>query len=340
MRILIIRSWGRTAFELGEYCKNAFEEIGHAASLFDYNDERISSRFSFLGNIEKTFAQRNLLRKISNFKPNLILVIKGDRVPLAIIHKIKDEFKIPVANYWIDDPYYIDISQKISSFYDYFFTNDPECVQIHKKSGCRHAKFLSFGCLPELHKKINLSEGDYKQYASDICFAGTVSEGRMKILEALGDFNLKIWSPPIVSLLGKEYKIEKKEIARTLPIYKKFKGHAVWARNLIKAYNASKIVLNIHSPQPVPIMRDFEVTGCGAFLLTDHARELKSVFKLGKEIVCYRNIDELKNKIEFYLSHPQKREEIARQGQKRSYKCHTYAIRMQELISFIEKMES
>jgi spore maturation protein CgeB len=335
MKILIIRPWGKTTLELGGFCRNAFAKIGHNAELFTYNDERISSRLPFFANIEGAFVKRSLVKKISEFKPRLLLVIKGDNIPLEIIYKIKEKFKIPVANYWIDDPNSIEFSRKISPSYDFFFTNDPELVQVHKESGCPHVGFLSFGCLPDLHRKIQLSEEEYKKYSSDICFAGTVSEGRIKVLEALSDFNLKVWSPRFVFSFEEKYRIEKSKLPSSSPLYTKFTGRSVWNEELVKVYNCSKIVLNIHSPQPVPIMRDFEVTGCGAFLLTDYARSLETMFKPGEEIVCYESIKDMKDKVKFYLSHPQKREEIARKGYLRAYRDHTYTSRMKELISFI-----
>ena len=128
MKILIVRSWGRTVFELGGYCKKSFAEIGHNPDLFTYNDERISSRLPFLRNIERGIVKKSLIKKISDFRPQLVLVVKGDRIPLELIREIKEKFKIPVANYWIDAPDSIDISQKISPALDYFFTNDPETV--------------------------------------------------------------------------------------------------------------------------------------------------------------------------------------------------------------------
>jgi len=178
MKIFIIRPWGKTAWELGGFCNDALVEIGHEAELFTYNDERISSRLPFLGNKERSLVKKGLMKKISSFSPQLILVIKGDRIPLEFIHEIKEKFNIPVANYWIDDPYSIEVSRKISPAYDYFFTNDPELVQVHKRLGCPHVGFLSFGYVPDLHKNIQLTLKEYKKYGSDICFAGTVSEGR------------------------------------------------------------------------------------------------------------------------------------------------------------------
>jgi spore maturation protein CgeB len=340
MKILIVSSWGKTAFELGRYCKSAFAEIGHNADLFTYNDERISSRLPFLRNVERALVGKALIKKISDFKPQLVLVIKGDRIPLELIHEIKGKFKIPVANYWIDDPDSIDVSKKISPNYDYFFTNDPDAVQVHKGSGCPHVRFLSFGFLPDLHKKIQLSQEEYEKYGSDICFAGSISEGRIKVLEELSNFNLKIWSPRYIYSFKEEYQIEKNKLPSSSPLYSKFTDRAVWDEELVKVYNASKIVLNIHSPQTVPIMRDFEVTGCGAFLMTDDARSLETMFNPGEEIICYKNIKELKGLVKFYLSHSPEREEIARKGNLRAQRDHTYARRMEELISFIGKEET
>jgi len=267
----------------------------------------------------------------------MLLVIKGDRIPTRTIQKIRNKFKIIVVNYWIDDPFSIEVSRQISSSYDYFFTNDPDCVRIHQKSGCSKAEFISFGSAPHLHRKIKLSTRDYEKYHSDICFAGTVTEKRLEVLEGLSDFDLKVWSPrKTLSLMG-NFSFKEKKLPFSSGLYHKFTDRAVWGRELVKVYNASKIVINIHSPQPVPIMRDFEVTACGAFLLTDRARYLERMFINKKEIVIYRNINDLRDQVKYYLENVDKRQAIASKGLKRTSKDHTYSNRMKELISFIEK---
>ena len=337
MRIMIVSPWGKTAFELGGFCKHGLGELGHAVELFLYNDERISSRIPSFANIERGLTEKALLRKIARFRPKLILVIKGDRIPLKVIRGIKENFDVEIANYWIDDPYAIEVSQKISPFYDYFFTNDPDCVQIHKHAGCAHVEFLSFGHFPGLHSKVELSQKEYETYGSDVCFAGTVSEERLKVLEALSDLDLRVWSPRHVVTFRKEYQIDKNILRPSSPLYDRFMNRSVWGEELVKVYNASKIVLNIHSPQSVPIMRDFEVTGCGSFLLTDDARSLAAMFEPGEEIICWRKLEELREMVAFYLSHPEERKEIARRGEIRANQDHTYTKRMGELVSFIEE---
>lgn len=335
MKILIVRPWGRTAFELAGFCKNALQDLGHNAYLFTYNDERISSRISLFAPMERALIKKALLNRIIKFRPELVLVIKGDRIPPEIILQIRKEFKIPLANYWIDDPYRIEISRKISPLYDYFFTNDNDSIRIHKDAGCPRVGFLTFGFDPRVHKKIPLSKEEAKLYGSDICFSGTVSTGRTEFLESLADFDIKIWAKPYVYHLAGDYKTTKKPILPNSPLYDKFTKKAVWGAELAKVYNAAKIVLNIHSPQGCPIMRDFEATGCGAFLLTDYVKGLADSFKIGEEIVCYTHVNELREAIRFYLKQPEQRNAIAQRGQKRACSAHTYVQRMQELISFI-----
>jgi spore maturation protein CgeB len=71
--------------------------------------------------------------------------------------------------------------------------------------------------------------------------------------------------------------------------------------------------------------------------MTDYARGLETMFNPGEEIICYKNTEELKDLVKFYLSHAEEREEIARKGNLRAHRDHSYAKRMEELISFIEK---
>lgn len=49
-------------------------------------------------------------------------------------------------------------------------------------------------------------------------------------------------------------------------------------------------------------MRIFEVTGCGAFLLTEHYDNLADYFEIGKEIETFRDARELLEKVRYYLA--------------------------------------
>ena len=53
------------------------------------------------------------------------------------------------------------------------------------------------------------------------------------------------------------------------------------------------------------------------------------------ELATFGSMDELQEKIVHFLAHPEKREAIARRGQQRVLREHTYAARMQTLLDFV-----
>jgi spore maturation protein CgeB len=81
--------------------------------------------------------------------------------------------------------------------------------------------------------------------------------------------------------------------------------------------------------------RTFEIAACGAFQLVDYRSELPDVFTPGEEIVCFRDLEELRNQIGYYLEHPDERRRIAEKARSRVLKEHTYQARMETMLSFI-----
>jgi spore maturation protein CgeB len=83
-------------------------------------------------------------------------------------------------------------------------------------------------------------------------------------------------------------------------------------------------------------MRLYEATGCGALLITDAKRNLDDHFRVGAEVVAYRDEEEAVALVEQYLDDDEARERIARAGQQRTLYEHTYAQRMRELVPILE----
>ncbi|MGB5443609.1 MAG: glycosyltransferase [Gammaproteobacteria bacterium] len=93
-------------------------------------------------------------------------------------------------------------------------------------------------------------------------------------------------------------------------------------------YAASRINLNITSMQfdHAVINRVIDIASCGGFLLTDWKSDLRKLTTVCDEI-SYRSIDELNEKIEYYLTHERERLEIATQlHEDISSKCNYAAI--------------
>jgi len=352
MKILIvIQTASEVCRILADYFIESLKELRIQTSFFEYipDDTNISIKKKtslLLTSILSTETNNNfsygdthsLEKHIRRLKPDIMLAIKADKLPCDFLHYLKKSIpSLIIANYWIDDPHYFDISSKISPLYDFFFTNSPSCVSKHKLAGSSNPAYLSFGCMPKIHNNnIPLSPSEKHKHSCDICFAGTLDITRLRVLESIADLNLKVYSEHYYNQFEQGGVIKKIPIPTSSPIYAKITGYRLWGKELVKAYNCSKIAINIHSPQNAPIMRDYETTACGTMLLTDNAEGLEDKFKIGNEIVCFSSEKELKKIALEYLANETKRKEIAINGMKRSHTEHTYLNRVQEMLSFIQ----
>ncbi len=85
------------------------------------------------------------------------------------------------------------------------------------------------------------------------------------------------------------------------------------------------------------ILRHFEVTGYGGFLLTYPTPELSSFFVIGKECEVFHDEYDLLDKVRYYQEHPKERREIAAAGQRRTISEHLYSHRITRLVQMLRE---
>ncbi len=106
--------------------------------------------------------------------------------------------------------------------------------------------------------------------------------------------------------------------------------------DMVNAINSYKIHLNCNISNDINY-RTFETTGCGTFLLTNYTPGLEKIFDIGKEIVIYNDLNDLDNKVKYYIENDEEREKIAKAGYERSKRDHTYFERSKFIIEVIKK---
>ncbi len=114
----------------------------------------------------------------------------------------------------------------------------------------------------------------------------------------------------------------------------------VWGLNMYRALARSRITVNRHinvAENNANNMRLYEATGVGALLLTDRKDNLGELFEVGKEVVVYSSAKEAAELIRYYLAHPDEAQAIARAGQVRTLREHTYRHRMEELAPILQR---
>ena len=104
-----------------------------------------------------------------------------------------------------------------------------------------------------------------------------------------------------------------------------------------KVFYASKINLNI-TMRPIETglsLRVWDVLGCGGFLLTNYQAEIPEYFEIGRDLETYESMEELEQKVQYYLTHEEERLEIAINGYEKTARLHTYEIRIAEMIRIL-----
>jgi spore maturation protein CgeB len=109
---------------------------------------------------------------------------------------------------------------------------------------------------------------------------------------------------------------------------------------LPKVFRASKINLNFTIPNiksGIPL-RVWDVLGAKGFLLTNYQAEIPLYFKEGEDLVCFDGVEDLKEKVGYYLTHEEERCKIAENGYRKVKEHHTYIERIRYILSVLEEV--
>lgn len=106
-----------------------------------------------------------------------------------------------------------------------------------------------------------------------------------------------------------------------------------------KVFQASRINLNM-TMRPIETglsQRVWDVLACGGFLLTNYQAEIPDYFEIGKDLETYTSMEELEEKVQYYLTHEEERMEIAINGYEKTAASHTYEMRLAQMIKILSE---
>jgi len=319
-------------------CIENLIKMGYEVDFFDswnspiWNAKIFSSIIGKISKLSKPLIEkaqnkinRDLLDKVEKSKPDFVLVLKGKTINLNSIKKIR-ELGIKTINWFPDATTNWNSIEFLAPIYDYFFTYDPYILARLKKKGLNNCYYLPFSA--DLEKDSGFPS--VKNFQYDISFIGSYEPGlydaRVDYLSELADLDLHIWG--------------NKNWLKT-PLKKFYHGWIKDDKEMAEIYRKSKIVINIDQQIPEEVglnLRPFEVTAAGTFLLNDPIK--KDIFRLfedGEEVVVFKNKEDLREKVNYYLIHDQEREKIAQAGFKRTKKEHTYLDRFEQMFNIVSQ---
>lgn len=267
---------------------------------------------------------KRLIVSASKHELDLILVFAPTMYNNACIEQIKKEQpKTIIASVFADHLANFGRMYNLRAPYDFCFYKDRYIVdKLRAKLGL-NAFYLPQCFDPNIHKCNDLSEEDIAKYGCDITTAGNMYYYKAMMLENLSEYNIKIWGN-FASWIRS-------------PIKKMWTKQYVAGEQKAKAFRAAKICINNNHYAEINGVnkRTFEICGCGGFQLTDDSEGLKDVFIADNEVAVFTDIKDLKEKVAYYLNHPEERQKIALAGYKRAINEHTFEHRIKSMFKIM-----
>lgn len=212
----------------------------------------------------------------------------------------------------------------MNSCYDGLFFKDPYIIKALFKVPTSPIYYMPECFNPKKHRfDGTVIESKYK---CDITTAGNAHSWRVAFYNHLSQYNVKIWGPRAPIWMPKQ------------AIENKFQSHLVYNEEKAKAFLGAKIVVNnlLYGEIWGLNVRTFEAAGIGAFQMVDWRAGLSQLFEDGKEIVSFNSLDDMHQKIDYYLQNPELRDEIAKAGKVRALREHTYELRLKLILETLD----
>lgn len=325
-----------------EYVERAILQLGYELETYDYRQHivpyRISDKLPILYRWDMNRLNSGLIKLVHYFKPDIFLANWGGTFYPKTITEIRKRFNTITINWLSDFPGetgVLETALKVVPAYDFFFAQSTDALEVHKKYGNKYGMWLNAACDPNIHRPLELTDGEKEKYGHDICFVGSMYPERAELFETLTDFDIGIWGPGW------------SRIDSASALKKHIKGGIVTPDIWVKIYNASKIVINYMGHYGLNIEADkitqasprvFETMSCGSFQMVDAKKDITALFNSGEHLVCFNKICEAKELIKEYLGNHQKRKEIAIKGRNEVLAKHTWAHRIEEMLKAIGKL--
>jgi len=270
--------------------------------------------------------ERRLLNRAERFDPDLVLVIMGNQLSPKTVARLRQRVKSPIICWCQDHLGTLGRQYLLGAEYDAVFLKDRYMQDLFSNmvKGTPFI-YLPEACNPRVHRPLELTPEDRTRYGCEVMVFGSLYYYRQAILQQLGEFELKRWGNAPGWMVNR---LQKSHVGSDIVLDEK-----------VKAVRAAQIALNPFHYAEVNSLncRAFELAGCGAFQLISHKPVLSEHFTPGVDLDSFRSVDDLIDKIRHYLRHPEQAADMARMGQVRAHREHTYEVRLRQILRVVLK---
>ncbi len=303
--------------------------MGHTIYHFeDRSDNRF--RNQFFRKIKYVFSKlrpglsprlkKLFFQNILNFDPDLVIVISVNKMLPDIIQEAKQLCNAKFVAWYPDAIGGFFDQPVLACDYDHIFVKCHDLVARLIALG-KNVTYLPEACSPEYDKRVDIDPF----YCCDVSTAGSYYSYRIQMLSVLAGLDLNLYG------ISKDKYGEEKQLKSSL------RQKDIFLVERAKLYSSSKLIVNTLHPTEANSMnvRLFESVCSGTPVITEYRPALDDLFVDGKEVISFRTKHELREKVEYFLSHPDEAKIIGVNGAKRALKDHTYNNRIQQIIDIV-----
>ena len=299
---------GRLFFNTGRRINNGFIRLGH--SVLEFSDRDVQKYHKSLNDLDGSKSLNNKLIEVcNNFRPNIIVLGHADLININTLIYIKRKNpEIRIAQ-WFLDPLNKNgpdfeknknrILDKIDCIDASFLTTSPDVLNfINKKN--------DFYFIPNPTDPSFETLDNFNKYCEmDVFYAISHGVHRGKLKDGKYDERQDFLESLIQAIPGVKF-----------DIYGLNKIQPIWGDSFLKSISNSKMGLNLSRGDPIKYYssdRIAQIVGNGLLNLIDEKTLYRDFFS-DKEMVFYKNIDDLADKILKYKNDDKERKIIAEKG--------------------------
>ncbi|MEA2428095.1 MAG: hypothetical protein QOF37_1723 [Thermoleophilaceae bacterium] len=312
-------------FGTADFYSRSLRALGHEAEELAANAEPLQRRWAAEAGLSLPRRRGRALEAILDAQvealdPDVVYVQHMAAIPRRQLDRWRRAGRLVAGQIAVAPP-----PKRLVQGYDLIVTSFPHYPERFRALGV-DSEYLPLAFEPRVLERLGPVEKRY-----DAVFVGGVDpkvhpEGT-RLLEQVADpLGLDVWGYGAGGL------------AADSPLRARWHGE-LWGLDMYRVFAEARVVVNRHieaAEGHANNMRLFEASGAGAAVVTERAPNLTELFEPGVEVATYEGAAELQETVAGLLADEDRRATLARAGQERTLRDHSYAVRMAQLVKLLE----
>ncbi len=291
--------------------RSSLEGMGHELTTFDFMERTKRDGVAQM--------RSELISLAAELEPDLaFFILFTDQLDTKTIEAVGREGGCPTVNWFADDHWrFDDFTRHLAPAFDLAVTTDEDSLPKYRQLADTRVHLSQWACNRYAYSRVT------SEVRHGVTFIGQPHGDRRQTVEMLADGGLE------VECWGFGWPSGPIEHAQMVEVFAS-------SRINLNLSNSSEVpglkaglrrVLRFNPPAPRPPQikgRNFEVPGCGGFLLTERVPHLERYFDLDREVAVFDGAGDLAEKIRYWLERERERQQVADAGYRRVLAEHTY----------------